>query len=185
VPHSGDWLLAFPIANCGLRLDDEAVHVAVSMRLGLALCAPHSCPCGDHVDDAQGVHVMVCKKAPCRIARHQVLNDIIWRSWGSASTPATKEPSELVERDGKRPDGLILIPWQGGKSLAWDVTVVSTLAQSYVNKAAIGMGMVAELAAERKLMKYSNLTTNLIFQPIAVENSVQLIVLRLYLGPWS
>jgi len=30
--------------------------------------------------------------------------------------------------------------------------------------------MVAELAAERKLMKYSNFPTNLIFQPIAVEN---------------
>jgi len=30
--------------------------------------------------------------------------------------------------------------------------------------------MVAELAAERKLMKYSNLPTNLIFQPTAVEN---------------
>jgi len=41
-PHSGDWLLALSIANCGLRLEDEAVRVAVSMRLGLALCAPHS-----------------------------------------------------------------------------------------------------------------------------------------------
>jgi len=30
--------------------------------------------------------------------------------------------------------------------------------------------MAAELAAERKLIKYSNLPTNLIFQPIAVEN---------------
>jgi len=30
--------------------------------------------------------------------------------------------------------------------------------------------VVAELAAERKLMKYSNLPTNLIFQPIAMEN---------------
>ena len=30
-PHSGDWLLALPIANCGLRLDDEAVRVAVGM----------------------------------------------------------------------------------------------------------------------------------------------------------
>jgi len=30
-PHSGDWLLALPIANYGLRLDDEAVRVAVGM----------------------------------------------------------------------------------------------------------------------------------------------------------
>jgi len=66
-PHSGDWLLALPVANCGLRLDDEAVRVAVGMRLGLALCAPHSCPCGGQVD-AQGLHAMVCKKAPSRNA---------------------------------------------------------------------------------------------------------------------
>jgi len=124
-PHSRDWLLALPIANCGLMLDDEAARVAVCMRLGLALCAPHSCPCGDQVD-AQDLHAMVCKKALDRIARHQVLNDIIRRSLGSASIPATKEPSGLVRQDGKRPDGLILIPWQGGKSPALDVIVVST-----------------------------------------------------------
>ena len=63
----------------------------------------------------------------------------------------TKEPSGLVRQDGKRPDGLTLIPWQGEKSLAWDVTVVSTLAQSYVDRAATGVGAVAEMAAERKL----------------------------------
>jgi len=80
------------------------------------------------------------KKAPGRIARHQVLNDIIWQSLGSASIPANKEPSGFVRQGGKRLDGLIT-----------------------------GVGMVAELAAERKLMKYS-MPTNLIFQPIAVEN---------------
>jgi len=41
-PHSGDWLLSLPIANCGLRLDDEAVRVAVGMRLGLSLCVEHT-----------------------------------------------------------------------------------------------------------------------------------------------
>jgi len=48
--HSGDWLLALPIANCGLRLDDEAVRVAVGMRLGLSLCVPYNCHCGTSVD---------------------------------------------------------------------------------------------------------------------------------------
>ena len=61
---------------------------------------------------------------------------------GSAGIPATKEPSELVRQDGKRPDGLTLIPWESGKSLAWDVTVVSTLAQSYVDRVATNVGAV-------------------------------------------
>jgi len=59
---------------------------------------------------------------------------------GSAGITATKEPSGLVREDGKRPDGLTLIPWQCGKSLAWDVTVVSTLAQFYVDRAATAVG---------------------------------------------
>jgi len=32
--HSSDWLLASPIANCGLHLDDEAVQVAIGMQIG-------------------------------------------------------------------------------------------------------------------------------------------------------
>jgi len=173
-PHSGDWLLALPIANCGLRLEDEAVRVAVGMRLGLTLCVPHKCHCGSDVD-AQGRHAMVCKKAPGRVARHQVLNDIILRAINAADVPAVKEPSGLNRQDGKRPDGLSLIPWQSGKPLLWDVTVASTLAGSYVDTAATGAGLVADQAADRKTAKYADLRAQYIFQPVSVEN----------LGPFS
>jgi len=33
--HSGDWLFALPIASCGLKLDDEAVRVAITSWAGL------------------------------------------------------------------------------------------------------------------------------------------------------
>ena len=56
--------------------------------------------------------------------------------------------------------------------MACDVTVVSTLAQSYVDRAASGVGAVAEMAAEQKLAKYSNLAYDFTFQAIAVENLV-------------
>ena len=61
-PHSGDWLFALPIASCGLRLDDEAIRIAVASRLGLPLCVPHPCHCGSLV--AHGLHSFACKRAP-------------------------------------------------------------------------------------------------------------------------
>ena len=67
--HSGDWLFALPIASCGLRLDDEAVRVAIGLKLGLELCVPHQYYCGSPVD-ARGLHSFVCKKAPGRSAIH-------------------------------------------------------------------------------------------------------------------
>ena len=105
--HSGDWLFALPIASCGLKMDDEAVRVAVGLRLGLDLCVPHECHCGSMVD-ARGVHSFVCKRAPGRTARHHALNDLIARGFASAGIPVIKEPTGLFRSDGKRPDGLHL-----------------------------------------------------------------------------
>ena len=115
-PHSGDWLLALPVTACGLRLTDEAVRVAVALRLGCSVCVAPTCRCGALVD-AQGIHGSVCKQAPSKIARHQAINDVIARAITAAGVPVSKEPVGLVRTDGKRPDGLTLIPWQGGKPL--------------------------------------------------------------------
>jgi len=87
-PHSGDWLLGLSISSCGLRLDDEAVRVAVGLN-GLNIYEPHTCRCGALVDD-QGFHSFVCKSAAGRTARHHVQNGVIYRA--SAGMPATKEP---------------------------------------------------------------------------------------------
>ena len=82
------------------------------------------------------------------------LNDIVWRAFTSAGIPAIKEPPGLARTDGKRPDGLSLIPWHGGKSVTWDVTVVCALANSYVEMAAREAGAVAEHAAANKIDKH-------------------------------
>ena len=107
-------------------MHDEAVQVAVGIRLDLNLCEPHTCQCGALVD-AHGLHGFVCKSAP-GIELPEALNDIIYRAFSSVGFPATKEPVGLTHFDGKRPDGLTLVPLCAGKSLTWDVTAVSTLA---------------------------------------------------------
>ena len=123
--------------------------------------------------DAQGLYAMVCKKAPGKIARHHVFNDIIWRAFDAAGIPAVKEPSGLDRQDRKRPHGLTLIPWRGGRSLVWDVTVVSPLAAFYVDREATDAGTVSNMAATRKTekySKYSTLSSAYQFEPIAVES---------------
>lgn len=167
-PHSGDWLHAIPISNCGLRLDDEAIRVAVGLRLGTRLCAAHACVCKQIVEP-NGLHSLSCKKDSARILRHNALNDIVHRSLLRASVPALKEPPGLLRSDGKRPDGATQIPWVAGKCLTWDVTVTDTLAPSYVSLSANSAGNAAERAAVNKTAKYTGLAATHEFVPIAIE----------------
>jgi len=100
---------------------------------------------------------VVCKKAPGRTARHHALNDLIARTLVSAGIPVTKEPNGLSRSDGKRPDGLTLVPWKEGKPLTWDSTVVCTVTDSYVRGSAREAGTAAKTAAQRKEAKYATL----------------------------
>ena len=80
------------------------------------------------------------------------------------------EPSGQERQDGKRPDGLSLISWHGGRLLVWDVTAVSPLAASYVDRAATDASTVVDMAATRKTETYLTLSSAYRFEPIAVEN---------------
>jgi len=64
-----------------------------------------------------------------------MLNDLVARTFAAAGVPVAKEPVGLVRQDGKRLDGLTLIPFENGRSLTWDVTVVCLTADSYIDLA--------------------------------------------------
>ena len=97
-PHGGHWLHAWPISACGLRLDDEAVRVAVGLRIGVDLCEEHDCPCGTKVS-RRGSHVLSCRRGAGRLLKHDAINDIIHRALIKAQVPSQKEPKGLT-RDG-------------------------------------------------------------------------------------
>ena len=168
-PHSGDWLSALPLASCGLRLYDEAIRVGVALRLGTPLCSPHDCRCGAKVDP-WGTHAFTCKKAPGRIMGHHALNDIVARALTTAEKPVHKEPPGLMSASGKRPDGISLLSWKNGKRVAWDVTVATTLADSYLAASSSRCGSAASLISARKDAKYQGLPAEYMFYPLAFEN---------------
>ena len=167
-PHSGDWLHALPISSCGLLLDDETIRVAVGLRLGIAICSPHACGCGSNVDSL-GTHGLSCHLGIGRLARHHQINDFVCRSLERAGIPSRKEPVGLFPNDDRRPDGITIIPWQRGKCMTWDVTVVDTFAATYLRSTAVKAGAAADRMASFKRDKYNDLPSSYLFCPIAIE----------------
>ena len=53
---------------------------------------------------------------------------------GFLDLPSMLEPRRLYRTDGKRPDDVTMIPWEMGKQLVWDVTVVDALAPCRLNR---------------------------------------------------
>ena len=71
------------------------------------------------------------------------------------------EPRGLYRTDGKRPDGVTMIPWEMGKQLVWDVTVMDALAPSRLNQGPLcNPGTTATEAEARKIEKYCEFLDN-------------------------
>ena len=103
--------------------------------------------------------------------RHAALNNVVHRALAAAKIPSRLEPSGLYRTDGKRPDGITVVPWKSGRLLVWDATCPDTFAPSYVASATNEAGAVAALAEERKKTKYAHLDSSHTFTPVAIETS--------------
>ena len=168
-PMSGDWLHALPIPSLGLLLSSQELRIVVSLRVGAKLVQPHVCvSCGDQVSE-RGAHGLSCRSSSGRLPRHTAANDLIKKALASAGVPSVLEPVGLTRVDGRRPDGLTMVPWSRGRCLVWDFTCSDTLARSHVQRCALEPASAANAAEERKINHYSDLTSDYIFAPIAVE----------------
>lgn len=107
--------------------------------------------------------------------RHGTINDLVRRSLATASVPSILEPAGMARDDGKRPDGVTLVPWKLGRALVWDATCVDTFAQSHIQATSLNAGAAADQAQILKRRKYSTLLKDYEFAALAVET----------LGPWS
>ena len=75
----------------------------------------------------------------------------------------------MCHEDAKRPDGMTLTPWAGGRALLWDFTCTDTLAFLKQNIASVGSGRAACFAEEQKRRKYSSLIPTYQFPPYALK----------------
>ena len=97
------------------------------------------------------------------------MNSIIHHALTSARVPARLEPSGLLRRDGKRPDGVSVVPWRSGKLPVWDATCTDTFALSYRSLAVHSAGAIA--ARVESLKEEVDLLHSHDFAPVAVETS--------------
>jgi len=125
--------------------------------------------------DSFGTHGLCCKFSGGRLVKHKDLNNIINKGLSTANVPSSLEPKGLFRDDGKKPDGMTLVPWSKGQCMVWDATCVDTLANSYIDSSKRCAGRAAEIAANKKINKYKKLQEqNYLIIPFAVET----------LGPW-
>ena len=154
--ESGAWLNALPISSLGLRMDDDSIRIAVGLRLGTTLCRPHSCyHCGAEVGHL-GTHGLSCLRSEGRHHRHAALNDIIHKALTAAHVPSRLEPTGVFRSDGKRPDGITVVPWKRGKLLVWDATCLTPLRPPTYRKPLVVLG---RLPLQRKSAKRRSMPT--------------------------
>ena len=75
----------------------------------------------------------------------------------------------MTMEDNKRPDGTTLLPWDKGKPLAWDVTVLDTYAESHVANTCATSGAAADQAAQHQITKHASWANTLC--PVAIETA--------------
>eukprot|EP00731_Ephydatia_muelleri_P000760 Em0001g760a len=164
-------LNALPVTSLGLRMDNATMRISMGLCLGLPLCQSHNCQhCGAEVSQF-ATHGLSCRKSAGRHHRHSAVKEIIHRALVSAHIPSRLEPSGLYRSDGKRPDGVSIVPWECGQLLVWDATCPDTFAPSYSTIAAHQVGAVTQQAEDRKMQKYKHLDSCYFFTPVAIETS--------------
>ena len=167
-PESAILWTGIPNSRIGTRLSDNALTIAMGLRLGLSVATPGVCRCGRELD-ALGDHALSSNKGVGRSARHTEVNARIGSFLSEAGCFSVLEPAGLVRSDGKWPDGVTVLPFERGLPMAWDATVRHTSAPSYLHLTAVSAGTAAASAEVAKDKKYAALAGRAIFMPIGLE----------------
>ena len=118
----------------------------------------HTCVCG--------THGLSCRRSGGCIPQHAAVNETICHALVSGGVPAVLELVGVCRDDGKRPVGMLLIPWSRGLPLLWDFTCSDTLAPSNLSTSTSGASQLANAAESAKVRKYSPLIPSFHFSPV-------------------
>lgn len=89
----------------------------------------------------------------------------------TAHIPSRLEPVGICRSDGKRPDGITVVPWKSSKLLVLHVTYPDTFTPSYLVCGVCEAGVVASTTDGHKRVKYSNLGQSYLFVLVAIKTT--------------
>ena len=170
--YAGSWLSVVPSPALGLHLRPTEFVPIVRYRLGINVFSSEgNCPSCGQQSDKLGDHALACVRSRDRIARHDLLRDLIYEAASSASLAPVKEEQHLLPGSQARPGDVLIRRWCDGKDAALDVTVTSPLASSNLAAATARPGGALDKAYDRKMQDTADACRQqgLVFLPIALE----------------
>ena len=163
--EAGTWLNnVLPVPSLNLMMSHCVLHLVFTSVLQLLLSIL-TYVCGATVD-TYGTYGLSCQRSGGRLPCHASVNETIRRTLVSGVVPAVLEPVGVCRDDGKRPDGMSLIPWRRGLLLLWDFTCSDTLAPFHLATSVRGAGRLVDSSEAYKRRKYSSLTVTFHFSPV-------------------
>ena len=173
LPHTSDWLSVCPSPALGLHMRGPEFILALKYRLGVPLYGSEGdCPACNLPSDRMGDHALSCAQYGERIARHNVLRDILFETAASAALAPAREGRHLLPGQGARPADILLRHWCGGKDAALDVTITHPLKLDTRAGAAVTPGHAASITYDSKMRGAAELcrAEGLVFLPIVAES---------------
>ena len=131
----------------------------------------HQCPFCQSPADSFGDQQVGCGGNGDRMHRHDSLRDALFSAAQSAALAPRKEMPSLVPGRASRPADVFLPTCERGQPAALDVTIVSTLQNRTVARAASVLGYALSVARERKVTAHSEAcqSAGVSFVPMVVE----------------
>ena len=126
------------------------VNLAYRLGLNVFVAAGPCSVCKAADSDLAGDHAIACGGQGERIMRHNNMRDVLFQTAVQAGLCPAREERALIPGKNCRPADVFLPNWKNGKDVCLDITVVSSLQQGLVAKAAETPGAALNHALQRK-----------------------------------
>ena len=107
-----------------------------------------NCPACGRFSDKEGHHAIGCAVNGERIARHNDLCNVLFRTAQKANLGPAREYRGLIPGSAARPADIFLRNWVRGRDAALDLTVISPMQSALVDQEATNPGYALRHAWE-------------------------------------